>query len=182
MLDAFLQKKIAWASFSAADVVALRKSLNLTREGLAALLMVTEEVVERWESGIEAVPGSCSIALCALSHLGEGIFSLMEPGAESFALVPVKTVDHDLARGVHDPRFNLSVADKETFVPEFFTPELIRALRRRLRMNRREFADFIGISVGTAVNWEHGLIAPKGAALTLLKVLWIHGRKAFSFT
>ena len=55
-----------------------------------------------------------------------------------------------------------------TFV---FSPINVKAVREKTNKNQKEFADMIGVKVGTLRNWEQGRRKPDGAALTLLKIV-----------
>ena len=44
------------------------------------------------------------------------------------------------------------------------------AIRSRLDLTQKEFAELLGISLGTVRNWEQGRRTPDGAAKTLLRV------------
>ncbi len=48
------------------------------------------------------------------------------------------------------------------------TPEHPRAVRTRLNMTQEEFADMIGVPLGTLRNWEQGHREPTGPAKALL--------------
>lgn len=181
MLKAYLNGEIAWPKFSADEVAQIRKDANLTRKGLGALLKVPAETILRWESGAEDVSDSINMVLCVISKLGVGVFSLMKPDSGVLDFVACANKKSDLAQGVNDPQYNLALASEDARVPDSFDPETIKRLRRRLGMNRREFSEFVGISLGTAVNWENGSVAPKGAALALLKILWKWGKPALDF-
>jgi putative transcriptional regulator len=43
------------------------------------------------------------------------------------------------------------------------------AIRSRLDLTQKEFAELLGISLGTVRNWEQGRRTPDGAAETLLR-------------
>jgi len=54
--------------------------------------------------------------------------------------------------------------------------ELVRALRRELRMTQEEFAHGLGITVGTVNRWENGRFKPsKLARATLVEFAQKHG-------
>jgi len=54
--------------------------------------------------------------------------------------------------------------------------ELVRALRRQLKMTQEEFAHELGITVGTVNRWENGRFRPsKLARATLLEFAARHG-------
>ena len=54
-----------------------------------------------------------------------------------------------------------------TFV---FQPEDVRKIREKLHKSQSEFAQMIGVSVGTLQNWEQGRRQPEGPARALLVV------------
>lgn len=183
MLKAYLDGELSWHQFSSDEIARLRVELNLTQKGLGALLKVTQETVRRWETEAEDVPDAINTVLCVLSKLGCGVFRLMEDDAGTFELVQSPRVNMNLAQDVDDPRYNLTAAEIEDQgkAPDSFDAETVKELRRRLGMNRRQFAEFVGISLSTAVNWENGSVVPKGSALALLKVLWKWGKSALDF-
>ena len=51
-----------------------------------------------------------------------------------------------------------------------FKPQDVRAIRTKLRKSQSEFAQMIGVSVGTLQNWEQGRREPEGPARALLVV------------
>ena len=54
--------------------------------------------------------------------------------------------------------------------------ELVRTLRRELKMTQEEFAHELGITVGTVNRWENGRFRPsKLARATLLEFASKHG-------
>lgn len=54
--------------------------------------------------------------------------------------------------------------------------DLVRALRRELKMTQEEFAHELGITVGTVNRWENGRFRPsKLARATLLEFAAKHG-------
>lgn len=55
-----------------------------------------------------------------------------------------------------------------TFV---YSPIDVKEIREKTNKSQAEFADMIGVKVGTLQNWEQGRRKPQGAALTLLKVV-----------
>jgi len=55
-----------------------------------------------------------------------------------------------------------------TFV---FSPINVKEVREKTNKNQKEFADMIGVKLGTLRNWEQGRRKPDGAALTLLKIV-----------
>lgn len=54
------------------------------------------------------------------------------------------------------------------------TPEHPRAVRAQLGMTQDQFAELLGVPVGTLRNWEQGLRKPAGAAKSLLRVAAKH--------
>jgi putative transcriptional regulator len=51
-----------------------------------------------------------------------------------------------------------------------FSPLDVKAIRAQLHQSQREFAQLIGVSVGTLQNWEQGRRKPEGPARALLQV------------
>jgi putative transcriptional regulator len=51
-----------------------------------------------------------------------------------------------------------------------FSPLDVKAIRAQLHQSQSEFANMIGVSVGTLQNWEQGRRKPKGPARALLQV------------
>lgn len=54
------------------------------------------------------------------------------------------------------------------------TPEHPRVVRTQLGMTQEQFAEMLGVPVGTLRNWEQGIRKPAGAAKTLLRVAAKH--------
>ena len=52
-----------------------------------------------------------------------------------------------------------------------YSPLNVKEIRERTGKSQKDFADMIGVSIGTLRNWEQGRRYPEGAALTLLKVV-----------
>lgn len=52
-----------------------------------------------------------------------------------------------------------------------FSPINVKEVREKTNKNQEEFANMIGVKVGTLRNWEQGRRKPDGAALTLLKIV-----------
>jgi len=52
-----------------------------------------------------------------------------------------------------------------------FSPINVKEVREKTNKNQKEFADMIGVKLGTLRNWEQGRRQPDGAALTLLKIV-----------
>jgi predicted RNase H-like HicB family nuclease/DNA-binding XRE family transcriptional regulator len=48
--------------------------------------------------------------------------------------------------------------------------ERIRAIRQRLDVSQRDFAEMLNVSVSTVRSWEQGLRVPDGASLRLLDI------------
>ncbi len=53
-------------------------------------------------------------------------------------------------------------------------PPDVKAIRRRLKMSQREFAETYCIPVGTLQNWEQGLRQPDATAAAYLAVIARH--------
>lgn len=47
----------------------------------------------------------------------------------------------------------------------------VKELRQKTGMSQQKFCATFGVSLGTLRHWEQGLRQPRGAALTLLKVV-----------
>jgi putative transcriptional regulator len=47
----------------------------------------------------------------------------------------------------------------------------VRALRHRLKLTQRQFAEIFAVSLGTVRNWEQGRRRPEGPARVLLMVI-----------
>ena len=52
-----------------------------------------------------------------------------------------------------------------------YSPLNVKKIREKSKKNQAEFANMIGVSVGTLRNWEQGRRHPEGAALALLKLV-----------
>ena len=52
-----------------------------------------------------------------------------------------------------------------------FAPIDVKNIRIKTGMSQQQFCETFGISLGTLRHWEQGLRGPRGAALTLLKVV-----------
>jgi len=46
----------------------------------------------------------------------------------------------------------------------------VKEIRKKHKLNQKEFATLLGISVGTLRNWEQGHRKPQGPAKVLLKI------------
>ncbi len=51
-----------------------------------------------------------------------------------------------------------------------YSPENVKAIRKRLKKSQSEFALMIGVSPATLRNWEQGRRVPEGPARALLQV------------
>lgn len=58
--------------------------------------------------------------------------------------------------------------------PHAYTPEQIHALRIRLGLKQRQFADVLFVSDKTVKAWEQGINRPSGPALRLLQIIEQH--------
>lgn len=67
----------------------------------------------------------------------------------------------------------VAISNGETIPSRVFTysPLNVREIREKAGKSQKDFADMIGVSIGTLRNWEQGRRYPEGAALTLLKVV-----------
>ncbi|MBO4728575.1 MAG: helix-turn-helix domain-containing protein [Spirochaetaceae bacterium] len=52
-----------------------------------------------------------------------------------------------------------------------YSPLNVKEVREKTNKSQAEFADMIGVKLGTLRNWEQGRRKPDGAALTLLKIV-----------
>jgi len=58
--------------------------------------------------------------------------------------------------------------------PEPYSPEQIHAIRIRLGLKQRQFADILNVSDKTVKAWEQGINPPSGPALRLLQIADVH--------
>jgi len=58
--------------------------------------------------------------------------------------------------------------------PAAYSPEQIHAIRLRLGLKQREFADVLNVSDKTVKVWEQGINPPSGPALRLLQIADTH--------
>jgi putative transcriptional regulator len=58
-------------------------------------------------------------------------------------------------------------------VREFPEPD-VKAIRERMGLSQRRFADLIGVKPKTLQNWEQKRVKPSGPARTLLKIVAAH--------
>ena len=177
MFRDYLNGEKAWPVYQPADIAALRERLNLTQEALAVLLQVSAKTVMRWESAEDLVPGTAQTALCTLDKLGDGIFDLMDTKYTQFKLMVTSGEEQNLTKDTEDAAYNLSASRRQSAPPENFDKAALTAVRERLNVSRREFAQLLGVSPSTTDKWESGSVIPKGPALRLLQILWMHGSK-----
>ena len=52
-----------------------------------------------------------------------------------------------------------------------YSPINVKEVREKTNKNQQDFANMIGVKLGTLRNWEQGRRKPDGAALTLLKIV-----------
>ena len=52
-----------------------------------------------------------------------------------------------------------------------YSPLNVKKIRENAKKNQVEFAQMIGVSIGTLRNWEQGRRQPEGPALALLKLV-----------
>lgn len=164
MLNDFQCHDLQWPIYRSEDIVKLRERWNLTQSQLGDLLGVSRKSIIRWETTAENLPCTVRIALCVLDKLGEDVFKLMDKGIKRFTLCPIDNEKDEPPR--------LSPLD----LPHEFDGETIKALRQRLRLSQKDFADLLGISLSTVTKWELGAVSPKGPALMILKILWRDGK------
>ena len=181
MFAAYLDGKLTWPHFEAADIFHLRDRLNVTRLGLAKLLGVSLEEVIAWERHEAKVPSSVDIALTVLRSLGTEAFKLMNQegtdGREkNFLLVPTSCTGHYL--DCDDPEINLALQEDLKKLPEVLDAKFVKSVRSRLGLSQVEFSKLLDISLSALVKWECGSVTPRGPALILLKILWREGAQA----
>ena len=170
----YATQEIRWPEYKGPDVAALRKRLRISQGALAALLHVSQKTVAHWESGAE-IPCSVQIVLGQLDHLEEGIFSIAEGSSSFLAHVAEATGQTKDLLTAAKTLANIEDARRKGDVPSVFTAEDVAALRARLHLTRPQFAKKLGVSSSTADKWEDGSIAPRGAGLMMLKIVWKHG-------
>lgn len=174
----YLNGEIDWPQYGPQGMLAVRRQLDITRQALAELLRVPATTVARWEKGAEDIPPMVDIALCVLSKLGPQVFLLMDKDIAGFELKAAGTRGGPLTQGLDDPVYNHTLRELQERLPEPFDKEALVALRKRLGMNRTQFAKRLGVSLKTAVNWETGATDLKGPTLELMKILWRQGLDA----
>lgn len=54
--------------------------------------------------------------------------------------------------------------------PSALGPSEVKEIRYKLKQSQGEFADMIGVTLGTLQKWEEGRAFPDGPALALLRV------------
>lgn len=54
--------------------------------------------------------------------------------------------------------------------PKPLTPQEVKAMRKRLGLTQRLFAQFLGVGYSTVLAWEQALDKPNAAATKLLRV------------
>ncbi len=167
----YLRGEIDWPAYTPHAVAALREKLGLTQDGLALLLKVSPKTVLRWETESGSIPSTAAIALCVLEKLDDGVFDLMNPDAAHLTVMESKARE-DAEGGI----FKSSIHAAGTCVaPEVFGPTEIKILRDRFRLSRKAFAELLEVSPSTVDKWEGGSVTPKGPALAILKLVWVHG-------
>ena len=61
---------------------------------------------------------------------------------------------------------------REYIIPYGMTGEMLKLLRKRLKMSQKELAAVLCVSKPTVERWESGKTEIKGAVLPLVKLLW----------
>ncbi len=180
MFRDYLTGRIEWPEYGPDAIVKIRERFDLTQEALAALLGVSPKSVLRWETAGESIPTPTRIALCVLDRLGDGVFDLMKGERSLIDFSRSLSGDRDLTRGPGSAVYNFEQQRQKTnsHIPERFDQHAVADLQNRLRMNRREFAEALGVSQSTIDKWKSGAVEPSGSALTLLKILWQQGAAA----
>ena len=97
------------------------------------------------------------------------------PNSPRLPIPPQPGYMDDLERGRELLSLAKYGATHPGFVPQ---PVDVRALRRRMRMTRVQFARRIGFPVETVRHWERGDRKPRRAALVLLNLIERHSMLA----
>ena len=76
-------------------------------------------------------------------------------------------------RLVESARQALAIAKGEAQPAGIFVPETVdvAAIRKKLRLSQKDFAENFGLPVGTVRDWEQARRSPDRAALVLLQVI-----------
>ncbi|WP_417407902.1 NadS family protein [Hoeflea sp.] len=76
-------------------------------------------------------------------------------------------------RLVESARQALAIAQGAEQPAQIFVPETVdvAAIRKKLRLSQRDFAENFGLPVGTVRDWEQERRSPDRAALVLLRVI-----------
>lgn len=176
--NGYLSGEIGWPCYTGKDIVQLRERLHMTQEALALLLHVSVKTIGRWEAGDVQMPPSVNIALLMIDSLDAGIFDLMQARGRQFELKPLQKGKRTLVQEGLADVVVADVSEQKRPLPEVFDAQVVRDLRERLHLTRREFAQRLGVSVSSVDKWENAEVTPQGSALTLLKILWQQGESA----
>jgi putative transcriptional regulator len=79
-----------------------------------------------------------------------------------------KSLERSFRQAIAAERGELRLKTHVVMVPDDVD---VKAIRRRMKMTQREFAERFGFPLGTIQNWERGHRRPEGAARALLKVI-----------
>ncbi len=166
----YLNGAIAWKTYDAEAVVALRDKLKITQEVLAAILRVSLPTVQRWESGTSAIPPLGQIVLNVLDRLGVHFFSFLK---SDFFSPEHLTAIYQTQRAPSTVSTDLSFEPAQT--PTEFDAETVIELRRKYGLPRKALADLIGVTSDAVRKWEHGITRPNRSASKLMHILWRDG-------
>lgn len=88
------------------------------------------------------------------------------------AIITWLTALHDADLPVPPP--TITARQARATPPDRFQADRIRAIRRRLDVSQRVFADLLNVSLATVRSWEQGARTPDGAAMRLLNIAERH--------
>ena len=92
------------------------------------------------------------------------------------ALLPLQRFTTDQQKELSKREVKLEVSP-EDLKKSRFSPRLIRALRKHLRVSQRELAVLAGVTVGAVFQWEKGTFEPKDEKKKILVGLRKLGRR-----
>lgn len=166
----YLNGAIAWKTYDAAAVVALRDKLKVTQEVLAAILRVSLPTVQRWESGTSSVPPLGQIVLNVLDRLGVHFFRFLK--SDFFSPEHLIAI-HQTQSAPSTECLDLSFAPAQA--PTEFNAETVIELRRKFGLPRKALAELVGVTSDAVRKWEHGITRPNRSASKFMHILWRDG-------
>lgn len=142
-VDKVLEREPELVAMKPGEIKMLRSRLGLTQVELARRLGVSPAAVTTWEAGRTTPTPHNRQALAAMRDL--------------------KPQEPEEARGPARLRA------RQRAPKAAISPDAIRALRKRLNMSQKQFADTVGVSLNTVSNWETGHTAPRYKSLAKLQ-------------